>query len=92
MTKISLTFYDKLTNDLNGNAAPVRLGYKGGQVLAAAGAATAAPTGSKMVRIATDTQVTVDAYATGTSDVLLPAGAIDDFPVAGGQILTFTAA
>ncbi len=92
MTKISLTFYDKLLNDLNGASAPIRGGYKAGQMLTAAGAATAAPTGAKFVRVSTDTAMTLDVYAAGTQNVLLPANAVDDFPVVAGQIITFVGA
>lgn len=87
-----LTTIDQFTGiaqDDNGVPLPILKGWLAAQELTATGAAAALHANAKFVRIATDTAVKVDAYGAG-SKVLLPAGAVEVFPVAGAQVLTFS--
>lgn len=89
MAKITLNYFARnASNEGVANAAGAK--PTGGQALSGAGAATAAPTGSRFVRIATDTSFVSDVYGVGT-ETLHPANSAEQFPVKAGQVLTFSA-
>jgi hypothetical protein len=89
MAKITLTFF-KRAAAVDGVPSSAGGAPTGHDSLTAAGSADAAPAGSKLVRIATDTAFTSNVYGAGT-ETLHPANSAELFPVKAGQIVTFTA-
>lgn len=90
--KITITQYSRLAT-IRGDAfqdMPMGHGYNGSETLTAVGAAAALAAGTVLVRIATDTAVTVDAASEGASAEFLPAAGEYWFPVEAGQVLTFS--
>lgn len=89
MTAITITQFQRLGVDANGDAIPIADGFVAGQTMTDAGTSNAMTDGARFVRIATDTSYYCNVYGTGTQ-VLLPAGSIDFFPVRDGQTIAFT--
>lgn len=89
MAKITLNFFARAASN-EGVHSSAGGSPTGGQALAGAGAANAAPANSRFVRIATDTALTSDVYGVGT-ETLHPASSAEIFPVKAGQVLTFSA-
>lgn len=89
--KITITEYQRMAKDENGRDVPVGDNYLAHQTLTAVGAATALNAATRLIRLATDTAVTVDVASAGASSELLPANAVEYFKVSGGQVLTFAA-
>jgi hypothetical protein len=83
--------FKRLAADDNGNLMPMGDGLNGSQRLTAVGNANAITEPTRFVRIATDTAITVNVYG-GTAPVLLPAGAVEFFPVVKDQVLAVAAA
>lgn len=53
------------------------------------GAFAALSAGVQFVRVATDTAITIDPYGEGSGEeVFMPAGSVEFFPAAAGQVLT----
>jgi len=89
--KISIHEFRSLVRDPeNLEQLPIGRDCVRGEVLTATGAAAACHANAKLARIATDTAVSVNAYGAGFPPVFLPAGAIEWFPVASAQVLTFS--
>jgi hypothetical protein len=90
MATITISQFQRLGRDADGQGIPIADDYVGGETMTAAGASDPMASGAMFVRIATDTAYTVDVYGAGT-EALLPANSVDFFPVEAGQVLTFTA-
>lgn len=91
MTTITLAYFTQLAQDANGAEMPMGTGFLGGEVLTDFDESAAAPSGTKMVRIATDSDCLVDAYgASAGQELLMPAGTVEFFPAATAQTFTFT--
>ncbi len=88
--KITLTQFSGIAATANNQGLPIGAGFRGNATLNAVGASPAMESGVRLVRVATDTAVLVDAYGPGSS-CLMPAGSVETFPCEQGQIFTFGA-
>lgn len=91
--KLTVSFYDRMPEDLNGNGVPAwpkpiaTAGY------VAAGTSAAAPDNARFARVCSDTALHVAHGAAATAaDPLLPANLPEPFGIGEGQTLTWIAA
>lgn len=87
---VTLSYFRGVYIDDNNIRLPIGRGKVGGQSMAAAGNATAAPAETALVCVRTDTAITVNAYGTGV-ELVMP-GQEGWFPCAKDQVLAIAAA
>lgn len=90
---VTITQFERMARDANGNPLYLGEGRIGCQALTGAGAFTALDGRTKFVRIATDSAIQMDiAGGTTTSaDELFPAGSCEYLAMRGGETLTIAA-
>lgn len=73
--------------DANGIPLAIGANHALSQTMTAVGDATASPSGVHLVRIATDTDITIDGFSEGQLSYM-PAGSVEFFPDWEGRVLT----
>lgn len=84
---VTLAEFSELARDDYGGRMQLGGGHLASQTVTAAGAFAATQANAELVRIGTDTAITVDVYD-GSDPLFMPANSVEFFPVAGGQTLT----
>lgn len=86
---VTITQFARTGRTSNNELIQIGEGYLAGEQLTADGTSAEFSTGCRLIRVATDTAITIDPYGEGAGDeMLLPAGAVEWFPAASGGTLT----
>ena len=85
--KVTITSFERLAYDANGNVLPIGDGLLQGQKLTGAGNATALTTGTNFIRVATDTAIHIKPHGTGAADTdpMMPANSVEFFNAKSGM-------
>ena len=84
----TITQYDRLAKDADGNALPVGVARIGSEARTSVGAFAALDASAAFIRVASDTAVKITDGTSGGNPMFVPANVPEYFGVSGGEVLT----